>query len=168
MIRSPIYKGVEQADEIPDHDTGKDDKNDQQSDDVGGRKSNNDARGAENINYNQFGNEDELGRIKAPELEIRLGIDDFKNYYDKGGNEVHQFNELTKFVFDIVMLPKGKGLKFISLQSQEMQEEDEDKFTPSNDLEGDNDDDNNKELIGEITLITGTMEANVQTLLVHT
>ena len=59
VIRSPIYRGVEQADEIPDHDTGKDDKNDQQSDDVGGRKSNNDARGAENINYNQFGNKDE-------------------------------------------------------------------------------------------------------------
>ena len=50
---------MEKADDIPNHDTGKDDEDDQQSDNVGNRKSNNDARGAENINYNQFGNKDE-------------------------------------------------------------------------------------------------------------
>ena len=151
VIRSPIYRGVEQADEIPDHDTGKDDKNDQQSDDVGGWKSNNDARGAENINYNQFGNKDEPGRIGTPELEIIIGIEDFMKYHDKSRSEVHQFSELKRLTFDVVMLPKGKGLKFIS--PQEKQEEDGDRYTSSNDLEGDNDNDN-EELTGKITLIT--------------
>ena len=104
---------MEKADDIPNHDMGKDDENDQQSDDVGDQKSNNDARGAENINYNQFGNKDEPGRIGTPELEIIIGIEDLMKYYNKSGSEVHQLGELKRVTFDIVMLPKGKGLKFI-------------------------------------------------------
>ena len=151
LIGSPITREMEQIDEIHGHEMRKDNKNDH----VENWKSNSGAREAKEVNYNQIEKEDELERTKTLELEIRFGIEDFKNYYDKDGNEVHQSNELTKFIFDIVMLPKGKGLKFISLQSQEMQEEDEDRYTSSNNLEGDNDDDNNKELIGKITLITG-------------
>ena len=72
-------------------------------------------------------------------------------YHDKSRSEVRLFSKSRKLTFDVAIIPKGKGLKFIS--PQEEQEEDEDIHTSNNDLEGNNDNDN-EELPGKITLIT--------------
>ena len=69
-----------------------------------------------------------------------MGIEDLMKCYNKSGSEAHQLNELKRVTFDIVMLPKGKGLKFIGSQ-----EGDRDRETSGDGLKGDDDDDD-KEL----------------------
>ena len=95
-----------------------------------------------------------------PELEIRLGIDDLKIYYDTSGNEIYQVDELTKLIFEIIMLPKGKGIHFISQPNQEMQLGDDDRYMTYDNIK-DDDDGDSKEIPGTITLITGNKSSGL-------
>ena len=153
IVKHSILLKKNQEERIPEGWKSKDSEHDQQAEHgnhPNGRDSTTIVETKEGINANL----DELREFRVPELEIRLGIDDLKIYYDTSVNEVYQFDKLTKLIFEIVMLPKGKGIHFISQPSQEMHSGDDDRHMPGDNLKDDNDDGNNKEIPGTITLIT--------------
>ena len=95
----------------------------------------------------------------VPELEIRFSIDDLRIGYDKGKDDIYNFDELTKIVFRIAIFPQGKGLQSICQWEQELQSEYEThKLASGDSSEDDHDDDNNKEIYGTITLVIGKRE----------
>ena len=73
----------------------------------------NDSKEITNDTSDHVKTEDEHGKSAASELEIRFSINDFKAGYDKDRDDVYKFNELTKVLFQVILLPKGKGLHSI-------------------------------------------------------
>ena len=67
--------------------------------------------------------EDGHKKFTESELEIRFGIDDFRANYDRNKDVIYKFNELTKTVFQVILLPKGKGLHSVCQTDQDKQPE---------------------------------------------
>ena len=97
--------------------------------------------------------------LTAPKPEIRFGYDNFAIDYNKNNYVIHKYNELTKIEFQISLLPKGVGLHSIcQSEDDELSEYDVDMFRPNDRSIDDQDDDNDNEALGTITLIVGNRE----------
>ena len=143
-----------------------------------------DLKGVIDDTHGHGGGEDEPGKVEAPELEIVFGIGDLRTGYDGSRKDIYKFNEpeirfgiddyrtgcyesnidaykfneLSKVIFEIALLPKGKGLQSICTSNQDVQPGGDDMYMPSNNSEDDNGDDSSKEISGTITLVIGNRE----------